>query len=118
MHPGGSARARLEQQAFLVSDCRRRSHDQPENAALYGRAHGGSDPISGCRPYAATHSAANSCGHHSDRNTRGTPLSLFTEERGRKMKAIAIDHFGGLDSLVIKEIPKPEPKEGHVVIQV
>jgi NADPH:quinone reductase len=34
------------------------------------------------------------------------------------MKAIAIDHFGGLDSLVIKEIPKPEPKEGHVVIQV
>jgi NADPH:quinone reductase-like Zn-dependent oxidoreductase len=34
------------------------------------------------------------------------------------MKAIVIDHFGGLDSLVIKEIPKPELKEGHVVIQV
>jgi D-arabinose 1-dehydrogenase-like Zn-dependent alcohol dehydrogenase len=34
------------------------------------------------------------------------------------MKAIVIDHFGGLDSLVIKEIPKPEPKEGYVVIQV
>jgi NADPH:quinone reductase-like Zn-dependent oxidoreductase len=34
------------------------------------------------------------------------------------MRAIVIDHFGGLDGLVIKEIPKPEPKEGHVVIQV
>lgn len=34
------------------------------------------------------------------------------------MKAIVIDHFGGLDGLVIKEIPKPEPKEGYVVIQV
>jgi NADPH:quinone reductase-like Zn-dependent oxidoreductase len=34
------------------------------------------------------------------------------------MRAIVIDHVGGLDSLVIKEIPKPEPKEGHVVIQV
>lgn len=34
------------------------------------------------------------------------------------MRAIAIDHFGGLDSLVIKEMPKPEPKAGHVVIAV
>jgi NADPH2:quinone reductase len=40
-------------------------------------------------------------------------------ERGEgKMKAIVIDHFGGPDSLVIKEIPKPEPQAGHVVIQV
>jgi hypothetical protein len=33
-------------------------------------------------------------------------------ERGRRihMRAIVIDHFGGLDSLVIKEMPEPEPK--------
>ncbi len=35
------------------------------------------------------------------------------------MRAIVIDHFGpGLDSLVIKEVPEPEPKPGHVVIEV
>src|SRR6201993_4094620 len=34
------------------------------------------------------------------------------------MRAIVIDHFGGLDALVIKEIPDPEPKPGHAVIQV
>ena len=34
------------------------------------------------------------------------------------MRAIVIDHFGSLESLVIKEIPKPELKAGHVVIQV
>jgi NADPH2:quinone reductase len=34
------------------------------------------------------------------------------------MRAIVIEKFGGLDSLVIKEIPAPEPAAGHVVIQV
>src|SRR5258708_17030651 len=35
------------------------------------------------------------------------------------MRAVVIDHFGpGLDSLVIKEIPEPEPKPGNVVIEV
>ena len=34
------------------------------------------------------------------------------------MRAIVIDHFGGLDSLVIKDIPDPEPKVGHVLIAV
>src|SRR5246127_4399992 len=35
------------------------------------------------------------------------------------MRAIVIDHFGpGLDSLVIKEMPEPEPKLDHVVIEV
>jgi NADPH:quinone reductase len=34
------------------------------------------------------------------------------------MRAIVIEKFGGLDSLVIKEIPEPEPAAGHVVIQV
>ncbi len=34
------------------------------------------------------------------------------------MRAIVLDHFGGLDSLVIKEMPEPEPMPGHVVIQI
>ncbi len=34
------------------------------------------------------------------------------------MRAIVIEKFGGPDSLVFKEIPEPEPKPGHVVIQV
>jgi NADPH:quinone reductase len=34
------------------------------------------------------------------------------------MRAIVLDHFGGLDSLVIKEILEPEPMPGHVVIQI
>jgi NADPH2:quinone reductase len=34
------------------------------------------------------------------------------------MRAIVIEKFGGLDSLVIKEIPEPEPAAGHAVIQV
>jgi NADPH:quinone reductase-like Zn-dependent oxidoreductase len=34
------------------------------------------------------------------------------------MRAIVLEKFGGPDSMVIKEIPKPEPRAGHVVIQV
>ncbi len=34
------------------------------------------------------------------------------------MRTIVIQKFGGLDSLVIEELPDPEPKPGHVVIQV
>jgi NADPH:quinone reductase-like Zn-dependent oxidoreductase len=34
------------------------------------------------------------------------------------MKAIVIQEFGGPDSLVIKEIPAPEPRAGDVVIKV
>ena len=34
------------------------------------------------------------------------------------MRAIVIQKFGGPEDLVIKEIPDPEPKPGHVVIQV
>ena len=33
------------------------------------------------------------------------------------MRAIVIEKFGGPDSLVFKEIPNPEPRPGHVVIQ-
>jgi NADPH2:quinone reductase len=34
------------------------------------------------------------------------------------MKAIVIDKFGGPESLVIHDVPKPEPKAGEVVIQI
>jgi NADPH:quinone reductase-like Zn-dependent oxidoreductase len=34
------------------------------------------------------------------------------------MRAIVIDGFGGVEHLVIKEIPDPEPKSGHVVIEI
>lgn len=34
------------------------------------------------------------------------------------MRAIVIEKFGGLDGLVYKEIPEPEPRAGHVVIQI
>jgi NADPH:quinone reductase len=34
------------------------------------------------------------------------------------MRAIVLEKFGGLDSLVYKDIPEPEPKTGHVVIEI
>ncbi len=34
------------------------------------------------------------------------------------MRAMVLEEFGGPDSRVIKEIPEPEPRAGHVVIQV
>lgn len=34
------------------------------------------------------------------------------------MRAIVIDQYGPIEGLVYKEIPKPEPLEGHVVIKV
>jgi NADPH:quinone reductase len=34
------------------------------------------------------------------------------------MRAIVLEKFGGLDSLVHKEIPDPEPMAGHVIIEI
>lgn len=34
------------------------------------------------------------------------------------VRAIVLEKFGGPDSLVYKDIPEPEPKAGHVVIQI
>jgi NADPH:quinone reductase-like Zn-dependent oxidoreductase len=34
------------------------------------------------------------------------------------MRAIVLEKFGGLDSLVYKDIPDPEPQAGHVVIEI
>jgi NADPH:quinone reductase-like Zn-dependent oxidoreductase len=35
-----------------------------------------------------------------------------------EMRAIVLEKFGGLDSLVYEDIPEPEPKAGHVVIEI
>jgi NADPH:quinone reductase-like Zn-dependent oxidoreductase len=34
------------------------------------------------------------------------------------MRAIVLEKFGGLDSLVYKDIPEPKPLAGHVVIEI
>jgi NADPH2:quinone reductase len=34
------------------------------------------------------------------------------------MRAVVIDHFDGPESLTVKELPEPEPKPGHVVIEM
>src|SRR5262249_21881912 len=50
---------------------------------------------------------------------RGPTAACFINcDRRSEMRAIVLEKFGGLDSLVYKEIPEPEAKAGHVVIQV
>jgi NADPH2:quinone reductase len=34
------------------------------------------------------------------------------------MRAIVLEKFGGLDSLVYKDIPEPESKAGHIVVEI
>jgi hypothetical protein len=34
------------------------------------------------------------------------------------VRAIVLEKFGGLDGLIYKDISEPEPKAGHVVIQI
>lgn len=34
------------------------------------------------------------------------------------MKVIVIDHFGGPEALVFKDLPEPKPKAGHAIVQV
>src|SRR5262245_57591097 len=58
-----------------------------------------------------------------DSRPRCQPTSGDTDlrdekERGIIMRAILRKHFGGPDVLEIREIPEPEPKPGHTVIQV
>ena len=54
----------------------------------------------------------------------GTPEPLAGLDRfgnplgGIDMRAIVLNGFGGLENLVIKELPDPEPKAGHVLIAV
>lgn len=55
-------------------------------------------------------------------STRGTlptaPAVVREQPGGENMRAIILAGFGGLDSLVYTEIPKPRPKDGEVVIEV
>ena len=34
------------------------------------------------------------------------------------MQAIRVHHFGGLDSLVAEDVPRPAPGEGEVLLRV
>ena len=40
------------------------------------------------------------------------------ERRRYPMRAILRTRFGGPEVLVIREIPEPEPKDGHAVIAI
>jgi NADPH2:quinone reductase len=46
------------------------------------------------------------------------PAVVREQPGGESMRAIILKGFGGLDSLVYSEIPKPLPKDGEVVIAV
>src|SRR6185369_9384495 len=46
------------------------------------------------------------------------PLVVRERPGGAMMRAIVLEKFGGLDSLVHTEIPRPRPRDGDVVIAV
>ena len=46
------------------------------------------------------------------------PAVVRERAGGETMQAIVLEKFGGLDSLVYTDIPKPLPKDGEVVIEV
>ena len=46
------------------------------------------------------------------------PAVVREEPGGEMMRAIVLEKFGGLDSLVYTEIPKPRPRDGEVVIAI
>jgi NADPH:quinone reductase len=46
------------------------------------------------------------------------PAMVREQPGGESMRAIILQGFGGLDSLVYTDIPKPLPKDGEVVIKV
>ena len=46
------------------------------------------------------------------------PAVVREQPGGESMRAIILEKFGGLDSLVYTDIPKPLPKDGEVVIKV
>jgi hypothetical protein len=48
LHSGSGAETGVEVQTLLVPDRGRRSHDQPKDAALHGRADGSEDPSPSC----------------------------------------------------------------------
>jgi NADPH:quinone reductase len=46
------------------------------------------------------------------------PTVVRERPGGETMRAIVLEKFGGLDSLVYTDIPKPLPRDGEVVIQI
>jgi len=46
------------------------------------------------------------------------PAVVREQPGGESMRAIILEGFGGLDSLVYTDIPKPRPLDGEVVISV
>ncbi|HEX7428268.1 MAG TPA: zinc-binding dehydrogenase, partial [Mycobacterium sp.] len=46
------------------------------------------------------------------------PAVVREQAGGETMRAIILEKFGGLDSLVYSELPKPLPKAGEVVIKI
>src|SRR5262245_31638887 len=52
------------------------------------------------------------------KSASSSQLESVQANRRIAMRAIVLEKFGGLDSLVYKEIPDPEPKVGHVVIEI
>ena len=46
------------------------------------------------------------------------PAVVRERPGGETMRAIVLEKFGGLDSLVYTDIPKPLPRDGEVVIKV
>ena len=55
---------------------------------------------------------------HTDPALPAAPAVVREEPGGETMRAIVLEKFGGLDSLVYTDIPKPRPKDGEVVIAV
>lgn len=47
-----------------------------------------------------------------------SPAVVREQPGGDTMRAVVLEKFGGLDSLVYTEIPKPLPRAGEVVISV
>src|SRR5271170_3128073 len=59
--------------------------------------------------------------HFTERKLRRTiyhPTQIIGFPHGIGMRAIIIKEFGGLDGLVIENLPDPEPKPGNVLIEV
>ena len=46
------------------------------------------------------------------------PAVVRERPGGETMRAIVLEKFGGLDSLVYTDIPKPLPRDGEVVIKI
>nr|WP_036451140.1 zinc-binding alcohol dehydrogenase family protein [Mycobacterium marinum] len=46
------------------------------------------------------------------------PAQLREQHSGETMRAIVLEKFGGLDSLAYTHIPKPQPRNGEVVVRI